>query len=88
MEPILAIALLACLCLIWSRRGRLRGWNGSGQSLRSVLAPNRCHWVADSDRDTGGTLRQFHCTTCGVTAYSTNKSGPRQCKKGLDGAKL
>ncbi len=42
-----------------------------------------CDWTGEEMRS--GSLRQWRCETCGVTAYSRSPGPPVQCKSGLDG---
>ena len=46
-----------------------------------------CRWRANSRRDKGS-LRMFHCTSCGAEAYTASKGPPATCKKGLGGSAL
>jgi hypothetical protein len=51
-----------------------------------MRAPKKCRWVASQQHGQG--LREFTCETCGVTAYSGNPNGPKECKKGIGSGTL
>jgi hypothetical protein len=46
-----------------------------------------CRWRADSTRDKGS-LRMYHCTSCGAEAFTATKGPPALCKKGVGGKGL
>lgn len=85
MDLIVFGAVLGVLILFWA----IRGWLGLATRSRAlpILSRKGCNWIASHGRETGN-LREFYCSTCGVTAYSTVKTGPQQCKKGLERSKL
>lgn len=64
--------------ILWWRRAR----RGAGPAR---LMRRNCRWQPQGG---SGTLKAFRCETCGVTAYSKERRGPRDCKKGLDRAGL
>ncbi|UWP87865.1 hypothetical protein [Aliiroseovarius crassostreae] len=60
----------------------LLGWRaGAGTGARRVFRSGSCRWVQVGQSTPN--LMQFRCSTCGVTAYSSQKSGPEQCKRDL-----
>jgi hypothetical protein len=86
MPFVIAIVLGAAFILwrIWAR-DRVEG--AVGRRLDSwvarVFGRNRCRWAATGAGE--GSLQEFRCATCGVTAYSQSPAGPRECKRGLKG---
>ncbi len=88
MELLVISALLIGMYVIWTRRTSFGRSNAaSPRSKPPLFSKNRCNWSL-RNASASGVLREFECATCGVTAYSTERAGPKQCKKGLDSAKL
>lgn len=50
-------------------------------------AVRACRWRADTCRDRGS-LRMYHCVSCGAEAYTASKGPPTDCKRGLGGKGL
>jgi len=50
-------------------------------------AVRECRWRADSSRDKGS-LRMYHCVSCGAEAYTATNGPPETCKKGVGGKGL
>lgn len=46
-----------------------------------------CRWRADTRRNQGS-LRMYHCVSCGAEAYTASKGPPVDCKKGIGGKGL
>ena len=91
MEIVVIGAVLAGFLFIWNRYRNRAGGAALHLPRVSMSFGNRCKWRAKNARSASkqsGLLMEFQCATCGVTAYSTEKNGPKQCKKGLDGSKL
>ena len=92
MTLVLSILVIAALALwSWKTRGggaSLGGGAPMGGAISRASRPPKkaCKWVADGE--TRGRLRPFRCTTCGVTAFSQNETGPDLCKKGLSENRL
>lgn len=88
MELLLIGCAIAGLWMIWtrSRNGPGGGSPTTSRAGLGGLSGKSCRWKSVGDGS--GTLHEFQCKTCGVTAYSTEKRGPKQCKKGLEGSKL
>ena len=72
MPFLVVLVLIAVAVIVFRSRRPLPG-----------AARKECHWHPTS----GGTesLNAFRCETCGVVAFSQDRKGPAQCKKGLDG---
>nr|WP_081784025.1 hypothetical protein [Sulfitobacter donghicola] len=51
---------------------------------RSVRA---CRWREDRRGDRGS-LRKYHCITCGAEAFTARAGPPQDCKKDLGGSGL
>lgn len=83
--PIL-IALLVIVAAVWlfSRSGA--GQGGGAAARAPQAARKRCKWVAEGD--TTKTLRAYTCTRCGITAYSAEPGGPKECKREFGGRSL
>jgi hypothetical protein len=83
--PILILALACIGYFVWYNWGRAKAQSELSRKLDPMWdrmrKPKKCRWV--SGRVHGGGLREFTCETCGVTAYSGNSKGPRECKKRL-----
>ena len=80
--PIL-IALLVIVAAVWLfSRASKQGGGGAA----SAPARKRCKWVAEGD--TTKTLRAYTCTRCGITAYSAEPGGPKECKREFGGRSL
>ena len=47
---------------------------------------SNCNWKPTQGGH--GSLREFHCTTCGVTAYGQGGNPPRLCKRTVKNGKL
>jgi hypothetical protein len=86
MPLVIAIAVGVAFILwrIWARdrvegavAGRLDTW------VARVFGRNRCRWTKAGKGV--GSLQEFRCDTCGVTAFSQSQAGPRECKRGLKG---
>jgi hypothetical protein len=85
--PVLIGFLLVAALVVWANWGRNRVAGELGNRLDPIwyrlIRKKRCRWVATGS--SGENLRQFHCETCGVTAYSASARGPKECKRGLTG---
>jgi hypothetical protein len=85
--PFLVAGLMLVAWFVWANWGR----DKAGAELNSRLDPvwsrffrrKKCRWQEIGP--SGESLRAFRCDHCGVTAYSSIPSGPRECKRGLTG---
>lgn len=91
--PVL-VMVLSALALLWLT-GRLRRQReGAGQEADTGFPVTRkgeagatCIWFRDRIRRKG-TLERWQCRTCGVDAYTTDGTAPKECKRGLREAQL
>jgi hypothetical protein len=88
--PIFILALVVIGYFIWANWGRAKARSELSRKLdpmwERMRAPKKCRWVASQQHGQG--LREFTCETCGVTAYSGNPNGPKECKKGIGSGTL
>lgn len=88
--PILILALVCIAFFVWSNWGRAKAQTELNRTLdpiwNKMRQPKKCKWVLTQTHD--GSLQEFTCQTCKVTAYSGNPKGPQQCKKGFGGSAL
>jgi hypothetical protein len=86
MPVLIAIGLGAAFILwrIWAR-DRVEGAVGRRLDtwVARMFGRNRCRWTAMGAGE--GSLQEFRCETCRVTAFSQSSAGPRECKRGLKG---
>ncbi len=89
MPFILAAVVIGAL-IIWRLWARDRVQGEIGRKLdplaMRLFRRRKCRWVQQGIAR--GALTEFHCTACGVTAYSQSSGGPRECKRGLGGGRL
>lgn len=86
MPFLILLATLAALVL-WRLWARDRAQSELGRRLdplaNRLFRRRPCRWRADGAGR--GNLRSFRCETCGITAYSQDAKGPRECKRNLRG---
>ncbi len=89
--PVLIVIALLVVWFIWANWGRRKAQAELDTRLNPIWArmtrSKPCQWelVHADKRQKTGSLREFRCRTCKVTAYSTGNKGPVECKKGLGG---
>ncbi len=69
--PVLVLISVGMALALW--------WLGSSGRLPRRRA---CRWQPVGQK---GSLSEFRCETCKVTAYSQDPRGPRECKRRLGG---
>ncbi|MFV0385230.1 hypothetical protein [Paracoccus sp. (in: a-proteobacteria)] len=82
--PLLIAVLTIAALVVW----RLWARDRAQAQLQTRLDPfyhrlfnrRKCRWTALGGRHG---LQEFRCGHCGVTAYSREANGPRECKKQL-----
>lgn len=81
--PILIAVLGFVLLFIWYNWGRRKAQTGLAHALDSfyyrLFNRQKCKWHTKGN--SSGTLQEFQCATCGVSAYSQSGNGPRECKR-------
>ena len=77
--PILIIVVVIAVILVLLLPSPLN--SGRHRPLRPFWRKS-CRW-RPTDK-ASESLRAFECQTCGITAYSSNATGPQDCKRGLD----
>jgi hypothetical protein len=85
--PVLILIAMGAVFLVWRLWARDRVESALGRKLDPLAARlfrrSKFCWVTTGTNE--GTLQEFQCATCGVTAYSQSSSGPRECKRRLMG---
>ncbi|MGH1367052.1 MAG: hypothetical protein ACRBCL_00440 [Maritimibacter sp.] len=80
MPLLLALVAILLVALVVRRKaapGQAKA--KSAPHLGKWRGRKACKWRAIGDQ--GATLREFECETCGITAYSVEARGPKDCKK-------
>lgn len=78
MMAIFVTALLVLAYAVWvfSRRGRI--------AMPKASSPkNKCKWSKTGN--SSGAFVEYHCASCGVSAFGRTDAAPKDCKKGLTG---
>jgi hypothetical protein len=85
--PFVIAIVLGLAFLLWRSWARDRVEGAVGRRMDTwvarVFGRNRCRWTGMGKG--AGSLQEFRCETCGVTAFSQSQAGPRECKRGLKG---
>ena len=76
----LVVLLCALVAMNWRFLGLDKVFGGGGSGRLSFGKP--CRWKRDPTRKSEH-LDRYVCTACGVDAYSSDGSPPRQCKRNL-----
>ena len=72
---VLVLALVAVGWSMWRKR--------SGKASNTVVGLRNCRWKKARRRE--GILRSWVCRSCQVTAFTSTRRPPIECKRGLEG---
>ena len=78
MQLVFLLCVLAFV--LW---GFVRGYPALDPPRRRDPQARNCDWTVLGTRS--GTLREWRCGTCGITAFSRPPGPPEQCKRGMEG---